>query len=118
MLYKTVHVHDKIRSTSSLSNNTNAYIDIGSACTYKGHLNRTAFIESRVAQSVENRNSNLKVVGLSPIVGNIFNFVFCCIRRVPGRSTGPIQMKSTMTPILCIQVHRENDTSKEKWRRY
>ena len=36
---------------------------------YKGHLNRTTFIKAPVAQSVEHRTSNLKVVGSSPIVG-------------------------------------------------
>ena len=32
----------------------------------------------------------------------IFHFVFCRFRRAPGRSTGPMQMKSSMTSIRDI----------------
>ena len=46
---------------------TNAYIDIGSRCMYKGHFNRTVFIKAREAQSVQHQATNLKVVGSSPM---------------------------------------------------
>ena len=39
----------------------------------------------------------------------IFHFVFCRFRRAPGRSTGPMQMKSSMTSIRVIYVHRERE---------
>ena len=73
---------------------------------YKGHLNRTAYIKVRFTQSVEHR---------SPLWARIFHFIFCRLRRAPGRSTGPIQMKSSMTFIRGIG---QNDHLKEKWRRY
>ena len=44
---------------------------------YKGNLNKTAFIKSRVAKSVQHPTTNLKVVGSSPTVGKNFYFVFC-----------------------------------------
>ena len=86
---------------------------------YKGHLDRMAFIQSHVAQLVQHRTTNLKVVGSSPTVGKtFFHFVFCRFRRAPGRSTGPIQMKSSVTLIRRILMHREIVHLKEKWRRY
>ena len=39
---------------------------------YKSHFNITAFIKTRVDQSVEHRATNRKVVGASPIVDKIF----------------------------------------------
>ena len=41
----------------------------------------------------------------------IFLFVFCRFRRAPDRSTGPMQMKSSMTSIRVIYmyVHRERE---------
>ena len=47
---------------------SNVYIVIGSTCMYKGHLNRTAFVKARVAQSVEDQATNHKIVGSSPTV--------------------------------------------------
>ena len=74
------------------------------------------------------------VVGVTPLqdllgsVGDLYcfsntfkmlvHFVFCRFRGAPSRSTGPIQMKSRMTFILGIKVHRKNEHLKEKWRRY
>ena len=49
---------------------------------YKVYFNRTAFIKARIVLSVEHQAGNIKVVGSSPTV---------------GRSTGPIQMKSSLT---------------------
>ena len=49
---------------------------------YKGNLNITALIKSRVAHSVQHRTTNLKVVGLSPTVGEICLF---CILSLPTR---------------------------------
>ena len=53
-------------------------------CMYKSHFNGTAFIKARVAQSVEHRATNIKVVGSSPTVGKAFSFCFCHFRRAPG----------------------------------
>ena len=65
---------------------------------YKGHLNITAFDRVRVAQSVERRTSNLRTVVSNPTVGkNCSFFIFCRFRCAPGRSTGPIQLESSMT---------------------
>ena len=59
--------------------------------------------QARLAQSVKHQTSNLRIVGSSPTVGNIiFHFVFCRFRRAPDRSTGSMQMKSSMTSIRCI----------------
>ena len=44
---------------------------------YKDHSNRTAFIKARVAQSIEHRTKNLKVVGSSPTI--VKNFSFCIL---------------------------------------
>ena len=41
---------------------------------YKGNLNITVLIKSRVAQSVQHRTINLKVVVLSPTVGGNCSF--------------------------------------------
>ena len=37
-----------------------------------------------------------------PLWARIFHFVFCRFRRAPDRSTGPMQMKSSMTSIRSI----------------
>ena len=42
-------------------------------------------------------------------MGKNFHFVFCRFRRASGRSTGIMQMKSSITFIRGISVHREND---------
>ena len=71
---------------------------------YKGHSNSTAFIKARVAQSVKNQARNLKVVGSSPNADK--NFSFFVLFFAPDRSTGHIQMKSSMTFIRgnrCIE---------------
>ena len=62
---------------------TNVYIGIGSSCLYKGNLDRTIFIKSREAQSVQHWTTNLKVVGSSPTVGKHFSF---CILSLSTRS--------------------------------
>ena len=66
--------------------------------------------QARLAQSVEHQTLNRKVVGSSPTVDKKFSFVFCRFRRAPGRSTGPMQMKSSMTSIRVIYVHRERES--------
>ena len=71
-----------------------------------------SFQKARLAQSVEYQTSDLRVVGSSPTVGKNFSF-FCRFRCAPGRSTSPIQMKSSMTCIRGIYVQRENDHLKE-----
>ena len=76
---------------------------------YKGNSNRTAFIKSRVAQSVQHRTTNLKVRVRVPQLARIFHFVCCRFQCAPGKSTVPIQMKSSMTFIRGMQVHRENE---------
>ena len=64
--------------------------------------------QARLAQSVEHQTLNRRVVGSNPHCGqDIFQFVFCRFRRAPGSSTGPMQMKSSMTSIRVIYVHRE-----------
>ena len=67
--------------------------------------------QARLAQSVEHQTLNRRVVGSSPTVDkNFFHFVFCRFRRAPGRMTGPVQMKSSMTSIRVIYVHRERES--------
>ena len=44
---------------------------------YKSSFIRKAFIKARVAQLVEHRATNLKVLGLSPTVSK--NFSFCIL---------------------------------------
>ena len=39
---------------------------------FKGSFNRTAFIIARLAQSVDHRATNLKVLGSSPTLGKNF----------------------------------------------
>ena len=66
-----------------------------------GHFHRTAFIKGRVAQSIQRRAKNLKVVGSSPTLQE-----FRCFRRATDRSTGHFQVKSSMTFIRgngCIE---------------
>ena len=59
--------------------------------------------QARLAQSVEHQTLNLRIVGSSPTVDNeFFHFGFCRFRRIPGRSTGPMQMKSSMTSFRVI----------------
>ena len=43
---------------------------------YKGHFNITAFNKARVAQSVEHRTNDFRVVGLNPTVGKIFIILY------------------------------------------
>ena len=64
--------------------------------------------QARLAQSVEHQTLNRRVVGSSPTVDK--KFVFCRFRRAPGRSTGPMQMKSSMTSIRVKYVHRERES--------
>ena len=53
--------------------------------------------QARLAQSVEHQTLNRRVVGSSPTVDKeFFRFVFCRFRCAPVRSTGPMQMKSSM----------------------
>ena len=65
--------------------------------------------QDRLAQSVEHQTLNRRVVGSSPTVDKKF-FVFFHFRRAPGKSTGPMQMKSSMTSIRVIYVHRERES--------
>ena len=62
--------------------------------------------QAQLAQSVEHQTSNFRVVGSSPTVGKNFSFVFCRFRPAPDMSTGPMQMKSSMTSIRGINVYR------------
>ena len=39
---------------------------------YTGHLNKTTFIKAQVAQSVDNRTANLRIVSSSLTVGKLF----------------------------------------------
>ena len=67
--------------------------------------------QARLAQSVERHTLKRRVVGSSPTVDKkFFHFVFCRFRRSPDRSTGPMQMKSSMTSIrvMCIERERES----------
>ena len=48
----------------------------------------------------------------------LFCIVFFRFRRVSSRSTDQIQMKSSITFIWGISVHRQNDRLTEKWRRH
>ena len=66
--------------------------------------------QARLAQSVEHQTLNRRVVGSSPTVDKkFFHFVFCRFGRAPGRSTGPMQMKSSMTSIRAMYVQRERE---------
>ena len=66
--------------------------------------------QARLAQSVEHQTLNRRGCGFESHCGlEIFHFVFCRFRRAPGRSTGPMQMKSSMTSIRVIYVHRERE---------
>ena len=59
--------------------------------------------QARLAQSVEHQTWNRRVVGSSPTVDkDFFHFVFCRLRRAPGKSNSPMQMKSSMTSIRGI----------------
>ena len=55
----------------------NVYIGIGSTFMYKDHLSNSAFNKVRVAQSVEHRTTDLRVVGSNPTVDK--NFSFCIL---------------------------------------
>ena len=67
--------------------------------------------QARLAQSVEHQTLNRRVVGSSPTVDKKFFILYNCrFRRAPGRSTGPMQMKSSMTSIRVIYVHRERES--------
>ena len=81
---------------------TNVCIGIGSTCVFKVNFNKTVIIKSRLAQLVEHQALSPEVVGLTPKVSKTFSFVFCRFRRASDRSTGPIQMKSSMTFIRGI----------------
>ena len=50
---------------------------------FKGNFNWTTFIIARLAQSLEQRATNLKAVGSSPSVGKNFSF---CILSLSTRS--------------------------------
>ena len=65
--------------------------------------------QAQLAQSVEHQTLNRRVMGSSPTVDKKFFILynFCRFRRAPGRSTGPMQMKLSMTSIRVIYVHRE-----------
>ena len=64
--------------------------------------------QARLAQSGRASDFESKGCGFESHSGQgIFHFVFCRFRRAPGRSTGPMQMKSSMTSIRVIYVHRE-----------
>ena len=65
--------------------------------------------QARLAQSVEQETLNRDCGFESHCGQEIFHFVFCRFRRAPGRSTGPMQMKSSMTSIRVIYVHRERE---------
>ena len=65
--------------------------------------------QSRLAQSVEHQTLNRRVVGSNPTVNKKF-FILYFVRRTPGRSTGPMQMKSSMTSIRVIYVHTERES--------
>ena len=82
-MYKTIYALHHSRM------HTNVYIDIGSTCIYKGHLNNTNFNKDCEAQSVEHRTIDFRAMGSNPTVGK--KFLICIL------STGPIQMKSNMT---------------------
>ena len=72
-----------MRSTHLSRANTNVYISVGGAGLYKGHFNRTAFIKSRIAHTVEHQATYLKVVGSGSTVGKNFSF---CILSLSTRS--------------------------------
>ena len=55
-----------------------------------------------ISTPVEHQTSNPRVVGSIPLWARIFHFVFCRFRRASDRSTGPIQIKSSMTSIRGI----------------
>ena len=54
----------------------NECIGIGSTHIFKSNLNETAIIKSRLAQWVEHRTTNLKVVSSSPTIGKKFFLFF------------------------------------------
>ena len=59
--------------------------------------------QARLAQSVEHQTWNRRAKRSSPTVDkDFFHFVFCRFRRALVRSTGPMQMKSSMTSIRGI----------------
>ena len=62
-------------------------------------------------QSIELQISGLWV--WVQLWARIFQYVFCRFRCASCRSTGPIQMKSSMTFIRGVWVHRDNDHLKE-----
>ena len=55
--------------------------------------------QARLAQSVEHQTWNRRVVGSSPTVDKEFFILYFVVN---GRSTGPMQMKSSMTSIRVI----------------
>ena len=91
-IYKTKYAPQYFRTY------TNVYIRIGSTCMYKGHFIITAFNKVRAAQSVDIGLEISKMCVRILLWTRMFQFIyFCSFRRATGRSTGPIQMKSSMT---------------------
>ena len=82
--------------------NTNVYIGIGRIYMFISHLSSTAFNKACIAQFVDHQTSDRSALGTSPTLDKNFSFCICRSRRAPGWSTGPIQMKSSMTFIRCI----------------
>ena len=85
----------------------------GSSCMCKGYFKRRDFIKTRVAQSIYciTRLQITRLFARLPLRAIIFHFVFFfCFPHAPGRSTEPLQMKSSMT-----FMHREKDHLKAKW---
>ena len=93
-MYKTKYA---LLHLSRTYTNVHVYICIGSTCMYKGHLNMTVFIKARLAQYISQGCWSESHCGQE-----FFHFVFCRFRCAPDRSTGPIQMKSSMTFIRGI----------------
>ena len=87
-------------------------VDVGLKVTLIGQLHQSPGCSVGTASGYK-----FQGVGSIPAFGSDFYFVFCCSRRAPGRSTGPIQMVSSMTFIRGNRC-RENDHLREKWRRY
>ena len=67
--------------------------------------------QARLAQSVEHQTWNLRVVGSSPTVDKeFFILYFVASDALLAGQRDPMQMKSSMTSIRVIYVHRERES--------
>ena len=67
--------------------------------------------QARLAQSVEHQTLNRRVVGSNPTVDKTFFILyFVASDALLAGRLAPMQMKSSMTSIRVIYVHRERES--------